>query len=446
MLLLISIFLFHSFFLSEYVIFANEREATSENRNIIATGTIGSDGALWTLDDDGVVEIGGGVIWHDGFGSGVVWPEGIGRRPTWLKENRSGYHVARTSPWHDYRELVRIIRFTEPVIAGESLRGLFGSLPRLMSIENASYIDTSGVVDMNYMFFVLNHGSHPDASSLIYVDVSAWDTSRVRYMRRMFENAGRLAEIDASSWDTSSVTNMGSMFYGARSIKSLDVSNWDTSNVTNMAAMFGVTSELEYLDVSGWDTSNVEFMGSMFSHARSLTSLDVSNWDTSQVTRMAGMFSGARNLTSLDVSNWDTSNVQDMLSIFGNAQNIRTLMLGEGFEFHSNANLPEITPNAKYTGYWQNVGEGTIYEPAGLYILTSAELVEQFDGVTMADVFVRQRRHTPLNRYYMVQWGDTLSELAVQFGTTVTELARLNNIENPDFILAGQILTLPRDD
>ena len=82
MLLLISIFLFHGFFLSEYVIFANEREATSENRNIIATGTIRSDGALWTLDDDGVVEIGGGVIWHDGFGSGVVWPERIGRRPT----------------------------------------------------------------------------------------------------------------------------------------------------------------------------------------------------------------------------------------------------------------------------------------------------------------------------------------------------------------------------
>jgi len=46
-------------------------------------------------------------------------------------------------------------------------------------------------------------------------------------------------------------------------------------------------------------------------------------------------------------------------------------------------------------------------------------------------------------RSHVVQWGDTLSELAVQYETTVIELVRLNNIENPDFILVGQILSLP---
>ena len=41
---------------------------------------------------------------------------------------------------------------------------------------------------------------------------------------------------------------------------------------------------------------------------------------------------------------------------------------------------------------------------------------------------------------YTVQPGDTLSKIAVRWGTTVRELVKLNNIENPDLIFAGQIL------
>lgn len=44
---------------------------------------------------------------------------------------------------------------------------------------------------------------------------------------------------------------------------------------------------------------------------------------------------------------------------------------------------------------------------------------------------------------YTVQPGDTLSEIAVRFGTTVNTLVRLNGIHNPNLIYAGQILKLP---
>lgn len=40
--------------------------------------------------------------------------------------------------------------------------------------------------------------------------------------------------------------------------------------------------------------------------------------------------------------------------------------------------------------------------------------------------------------FYTVQRGDTLSELAVRFDTSVEEIVRLNNIENPNFIYVGQ--------
>ncbi len=43
---------------------------------------------------------------------------------------------------------------------------------------------------------------------------------------------------------------------------------------------------------------------------------------------------------------------------------------------------------------------------------------------------------------YTVQRGDTLSEIAARFGTTVNELVRLNNISNPNLIYPGQVLIL----
>lgn len=43
---------------------------------------------------------------------------------------------------------------------------------------------------------------------------------------------------------------------------------------------------------------------------------------------------------------------------------------------------------------------------------------------------------------YTVVKGDTLSEIAVKYGTTVKKLVELNNIKNPDYIVVGQVLKL----
>jgi hypothetical protein len=44
---------------------------------------------------------------------------------------------------------------------------------------------------------------------------------------------------------------------------------------------------------------------------------------------------------------------------------------------------------------------------------------------------------------YRVQSGDTLSAIAARFGTTVAEIQRLNDIEDPSLIRVGQLLELP---
>ncbi len=47
---------------------------------------------------------------------------------------------------------------------------------------------------------------------------------------------------------------------------------------------------------------------------------------------------------------------------------------------------------------------------------------------------------------YTIVSGDTLSEIAEKFGTTVSELAKLNNIANPDLIYAGDTIKIPSNE
>ena len=42
-----------------------------------------------------------------------------------------------------------------------------------------------------------------------------------------------------------------------------------------------------------------------------------------------------------------------------------------------------------------------------------------------------------------VKYGDTVSELAEQYGTTTDAIVRANNLRDPNFILAGQNLVIP---
>lgn len=53
-------------------------------------------------------------------------------------------------------------------------------------------------------------------------------------------------------------------------------------------------------------------------------------------------------------------------------------------------------------------------------------------------------RPTPPETFdYTVRCGDTLWDLSIKYGTTVSELVELNNIKNPDLIFVDQILKIP---
>ena len=50
-----------------------------------------------------------------------------------------------------------------------------------------------------------------------------------------------------------------------------------------------------------------------------------------------------------------------------------------------------------------------------------------------------------MSDYYTVVKGDTLSKIAIAKGTTIDELVKLNQIENPNRLAVGQQLALKRE-
>ena len=270
-------------------------------------------GATWTLCECGTLKVGEGFV-HQSM--------------------RSGSWSSTISPWNAHRHSISRIIFSENVVMGYSLAGLFRDLSSATTIEGLEYFDTSNV--------------------------------RIMY----------------------------GVFNGMNSLSSLDLSNWNTGNVTDMSSMFFRTDALVELDVSGWNTSNVTDMSSMFGTTHSLVSLDLSNWDTSRVTNMTNMFAHTLSLAILDLSGWDTYNVGQarMNNFFAEMTNLRSLTLGENFVLRGGPMLPAVRVTSEFTGYWQNVGSGTPERPRGEHVLTSVQLMSQFHGATMADTWVWQPR------------------------------------------------------
>ncbi len=141
-------------------------------------------------------------------------------------------------------------------------------------------------------------------------------------MSYMFNGCASLLSLNLSHFNTSKVTHMGYMFNNCISFQLLDISNFDTSMVTDMSHMFSEKRDLGFLLLSNFKTSKVTNMENMFSGCTKINFLNLSNFDTRAVTNMENMFSGCDNLTSLDISKFDTSSVKNMASMFNNCSKL----------------------------------------------------------------------------------------------------------------------------
>ncbi|MGL9909912.1 mucin-binding protein [Enterococcus sp. DIV0213h] len=178
--------------------------------------------------------------------------------------------------------------------------------------------------------------------------------------------------------------------------------------------------------------------------------------DTSQATTMNNMFYGFRG-SSLDLSNFDSSSVISSLGagmneFLGNALYLKELKLGPNFSFvgwknsSSNpypVNLSEPSDmygfhSSYYTGYWQNVGNGTVDAPYGDYVYSSKDLVMSYDGASMADTYVWQPHHieaAPVTVNYLDEDGNELLPPNILTGGNIGDTIEVVPEDIPNYTL-----------
>jgi surface protein len=196
---------------------------------------------------------------------------------------------------------------------------------KLESIEGLEYLNTSEVTSMSYMFGGLK---------LSNLDLSHFDTHKVKYMHSMFEYCSGLTDLDLSHFDTRNVQSMAYMFSNCPNLKSIDLSSFDTRNVVNMSNMFRESTALTTLDLSSFNTSNVTTMRQMCYGCSNLTSIDMSSFDTGKVTDMWLMFSQCVALKTIYAGDgWSTVNVTDGSWMFGSCT---SLVGGRGTVYDEN--------------------------------------------------------------------------------------------------------------
>lgn len=198
----------------------------------------------------------------------------------------------------------------------KSFHMMFGRCQNLDKLDLSSF-DTSSAVYMGYMFY--------KCSQIWKLDLRHFRTENVTNMKMMFHGCESLLSLDISSFDTGNVKNMTCMFYDCKGLTDLDVSHFDTANVTDMSHMFHGCENLMQLNISGFNTANVADFSYMFSDCTKLTRLDVAGFDTMHATDMSYMFCNCPNLEELDVSSFKTYNVTDMSYMFYNDPKLKDL-------------------------------------------------------------------------------------------------------------------------
>lgn len=114
---------------------------------------------------------------------------------------------------------------------------------------------------------------------------------------------------------------------------------------------------------------------------------------------------------------------------------------------HLSGTSPAPSPSPDYTTYVIQPGD-TLSGIAARFGTTVSELtrinkISDPDRIYAGNTIRIPEKTGSAIRTYTIQPGDTLSGIASRYGTTVAAIVKLNNIQNPDRIYAGKTIRIP---
>jgi len=220
------------------------------------------------------------------------------------------------------------VRFVEPItVRGQKIEW-FTNWPNLHKLVNEGNLKTDNITDMRKLFYKCTklEGN---------LDLNSWNTGKVQYMERMFEDCESVNNIYLSNWNTENVRDMQYMFKGCKKLERITAnattSTWNVNNVTKMQYMFNSCLSLKTATLNNWDAGNVDTMEYMFSDCISLENINISTWNTLNLRDTRYMFSNCMALKTViamsSQGNFTTANVENMSYMFTDCQNVTTFTL-----------------------------------------------------------------------------------------------------------------------
>ena len=190
------------------------------------------------------------------------------------------------------------------------------------NVEDLSYMfkNATALVSLNLSGWDVRNNTtlyqiFQGCTGITHIDMSGWKNDKILTMDDLFQGLSRLKSINLAGFTTDNVETMVGMF-ATTSVLNLDLSSFNTSKVKNMRAMFMNNSLMTDLDLSSFNTSLVTDMNGMFSSMIRLKNLNISSFNTSNVEDMQGMFNNDRELSNFSVLSFDTRKVKWMGSMF----------------------------------------------------------------------------------------------------------------------------------
>lgn len=243
---------------------------------------------------------------------------------------------------------------------------------------DANNLDVSNVTDGSYMFYSCANSTE--------INVSQWNTSKIKYFDKMFSNCQSLAfldvnnwdmisgcslngmfsysgitDIDLSKWDTSNISNLSNLFFNCTKLKQIDLHTWNTKSVSTCYWLFRGCSSLEFINIDGWNTCNVYDMDRMFGECSKLITIKgLNKLNTSNVQFRQLMFISDTSLKSLDLSSFDTQNCIDTNQMFRDCYNLKSIYVSDTFVMTKVYNSTQMFLNCiSLIG-----GAGTTFDPS----------------------------------------------------------------------------------
>ncbi len=135
----------------------------------------------------------------------------------------------------------------------------------------------------------------------------------------------------------------------------------------------------------------------------------------------------------------------DNLVNLNNIQNPNLIYIGQRLIVRTTDNAIGNSNNGVV--YYTVQSGDTLGEIADRYNVTVQSIAQEnnisnpnliYVGQRLVIETVRYNVHATGKTIYLVRYGDTLSQIASDYGTTVNELVRINNIANPNLIYVGE--------